>query len=95
MYYNLEVRKRAVQQIEKSFEFYESRSPALGKRFLATVYKYLEKIKDNPNLFSIKRNSIREAYIKDFPFIIIYEILGETIIIYSIFHTSRNPEKKP
>ncbi|WP_353955879.1 hypothetical protein [Flavobacterium panacis] len=30
-----------------------------------------------------------------FPFVIIYEIIGTEIIIYSVFHTSRNPENKP
>jgi hypothetical protein len=30
-----------------------------------------------------------------FPFVIIYEIIGTEIIIYSVFHTSRNPERKP
>jgi hypothetical protein len=29
-----------------------------------------------------------------FPFVIIYEIIETEIIIYSVFHTSRDPEKK-
>jgi len=28
-----------------------------------------------------------------FPFIIIYEIIESEVVIYSVFHTSRNPDK--
>lgn len=94
MIYKLELRKRAFNQMQKSFQFYEFRSNGLGDRFLETIYTYLEKIQDNPYLFSSKNDSIREAYIKKFPFVIVYEIVDKTIIVYSVFHTSRNPGKK-
>ena len=48
MIYKLELQKRAFNQMQKSFQFYEFRSNALGDRFLETIYTYLEKIQDNP-----------------------------------------------
>ena len=94
MNYKLELRKRALNQMQKSYDFYESKSTGLGERFLSTIEEYFERIADNPKLFQIKREEIREVYIKYFPFVIVYQIVKETIIVYSVFHTSRNPSNK-
>ncbi|WYZ22105.1 type II toxin-antitoxin system RelE/ParE family toxin [Flavobacterium soyae] len=77
-------------------EFYESRSKGLGKQFLTYLKSYLKVLKTNPELFEIKKKpGYREMTLVKFPFVIIYEIIGAEIIIYSVFHTSRNPERKP
>nr|WP_199001928.1 type II toxin-antitoxin system RelE/ParE family toxin [Flavobacterium sp. ASV13] len=86
----------AEKEIEESIEFYESRSTGLGKQFLTYLRSYLKVLKTNPELFEIKRQpGYREMTLVKFPFVIIYEIIGNEIIIYSVFHTSRNPKKKP
>lgn len=64
MIFKLELRRRAFNQMQKSFQFYEFRSHGLGDRFLDTIYNYLQKIQNNPFLFSSINDSIREAYIK-------------------------------
>lgn len=94
MVYQLELRKRAINQMQKSYDYYESKSLGLGERFLLTVEEYFEIIKNNPKQFQVKREEIREAYLQKFPFIIVYQIIKDTIIVYSVFHTSRNPSTK-
>ncbi|WP_255566572.1 type II toxin-antitoxin system RelE/ParE family toxin [Flavobacterium tagetis] len=67
----------------------------MGKQFLTYLKSYLKVLKINPELFEIKKQpGYREMTLVKFPFVIIYEIIGTEIIIYSIFHTSRNPERK-
>lgn len=86
----------AEKEIDESIEFYESRSKDLGKQFLTYLRSYLKVLKTNPELFEIKRQpGYREMTLVKFPFVIIYEIIGNEIIIYSVFHTSRNPDRKP
>lgn len=80
--------------MQKSYDYYESKSLGLGERFLLTVEEYFEIIKNNPKQFQVKREEIREAYLQKFPFIIVYQIIKDTIIVYSVFHTSRNPSTK-
>ena len=94
MVYQLELRKRAINQMQKSYDYYESKSLGLGERFLLTVEEYFEIIKNNPKQFQVKREEIREAYLQKFPFIIVYQIIKDTIIVSSVFHTSRNPSTK-
>ena len=94
MIYNLIIRDKAIFEIEDAFEFYESKTKGLGSRFLKIVHLYLYKIRKNPGHFPVKKDKIREAYICKFPFIILYEIFNNTIVVYAVFHTSRDPQKK-
>lgn len=94
MNYKLIIDDKAILEIQKSYDYYELISIELGDRFLKTIWYYLEKIQNNPKHFQIKFNKTREAFIKDFPFVIIYEVFEDEIIVYSVFHTSRNPSKK-
>ena len=86
----------AEKEIDESIEFYESRSKAQGKQFLTYLRSYLTVLKANPELFEIKKEPLySEMTLVKFPFVIIYEILQNEVIIHSVFHTSGNPQKKP
>ncbi|GAA3734384.1 hypothetical protein GCM10022422_16610 [Flavobacterium ginsengisoli] len=96
MVFKIKILPLAEKEIDESIEFYESRSKGLGKQFLTYLRSYLKVLKTNPELFEIKKQpGYREMTLVKFPFVIIYEIIGNEIVIYSVFHTSRNPEKKP
>lgn len=96
MVFKIVISALAEYEIEEAIEFYESRSKGLGKQFLEYFKGYLKILKANPELFSIKKPPFyRELPLKKFPFVIIYEIFQNEVVIYSVFHTSRNPIKKP
>jgi len=96
MVFNLKVLPLAEKEIDESIEFYESRRKGLGKQFLSYLKSYLKVLKTNPQLFEIKKKPCyRELTLVKFPFVIIYEIIENDVIIHSVFHTSRNPQRKP
>ncbi|MCP2027357.1 plasmid stabilization system protein ParE [Flavobacterium sp. HSC-32F16] len=96
MVFKIRILPLAEKEIDESIAFYESRSKGLGKQFLTYLKSYLQVLKTNPELFEIKKQpDYREMTLVKFPFVIIYEIIGTEIVIYSVFHTSRNPERKP
>lgn len=81
--------------LEDGIEWYETKQRGLGKRFyndFVTIAGYLIL---NPYLFPLKSLTYREAKLKTFPFVIIYEIEDDNVIIHAIFNTSKNPGKKP
>ncbi|MFN7674847.1 hypothetical protein [Flavobacterium sp.] len=53
------------------------------------------RVRKNPLHYQIKRKPYREVFIKHIPYLIIYEIVDSSIIVYAIFNTSLNPKKKP
>lgn len=96
MVFKIKILPLAENEIDKTIEFYESRSKGLGKQFLSYLKTYLQVLKTHPELFQIKKEpGYRELTLVKFPFVIIYEIIGNEIIVYSVFYTSRNPKKKP
>ena len=96
MVFKIVISRLAEFEIEGTIEFYENRRKGLGKQFLEYFKGYLKILKTNPELFIIKKPPFyRELPLKKIPFVIIYEIFQDEVIIYSIFHTSRNPTKKP
>ncbi|CAA9200881.1 hypothetical protein FLACOL7796_03496 [Flavobacterium collinsii] len=96
MVFKIKILRFAENEIDKTIEFYESRSKGLGKQFLSYLKTSLQVLKTHPELFQIKKEpGYRELTLVKFPFVIIYEIIGNEVIIYSVFHTSRNPQRKP
>ncbi len=94
MKHSLVFRERAIFEIQDSFNYYENQKIGLGIKFKIQLEKELDYILNNPKHFKVVRKSFRQASVNVFPFLIIYKILEMNIIVYSIFHTSRNPEKK-
>jgi len=95
MKYVLEIKEEAVFDIKEAYLYYEEQRIGLGKRFLDALETYLERVQKYPEHYQTKRKPYREAFIKDFPFLIIYEIEANKVIIYAIFNTWKNPNKKP
>jgi len=94
MTYVLEVKDEANVEIIEAYLYYEEKRIGLGEEFLEHLDIYFDRITANPKHFPKKRKPYREAFIKRFPFLIIYEIIKGKVIVYSVFNTWQNPEKK-
>jgi plasmid stabilization system protein ParE len=86
---------KAQIEINQGWLWYEGEQPGLGTRFEDEVYKKIEFIRDNPEIYPNK-NLYKEAVINGFPFIIVYKInkRKKSLFIVSVFHTSRHPKRK-
>jgi hypothetical protein len=95
MIYKLIVQEEAGLEILETYICYQSIQTGLGEKFLLQVEKYFLQIKDNPKHFQIKRNKYREAYLRKFPFIIIFDMVEDRVIVLSVFNAHQNTERKP
>lgn len=94
MNYRLVIKEEADLEIIESYLWYEEQQPGLGEDFLQEVEEYLELIRLNPYIYEDKYKGQRPAVLKRFPFVLVYNIEEETIVVYAVFHTSRDPEDK-
>ena len=87
---------RANKEIFESFLYYDTRQTGLGDKFLNELTKKVDQIKSSPGRCTSNRLPFRECQMKKFPFFIIYRYNPEKkyIFISSVFHSSRNPNKK-
>lgn len=95
MIYELEIQQEASLEILEAYIYYENTQTGLGERFMQQVETYFIKIQNNPKHFQVKGKHYREAYISKFPYLIIFDIADDKIIILSVFNTHQNPERKP
>lgn len=86
----------AEMEILEASIWYENQKIMLGDRFVGEVIKSINKIAENPHYYSIKTNEFREAIVNTFPYLIVYRIneVEKLVRVLSVFHTSRNPNKK-
>ena len=88
------VSEAAILQLEESCLFYERKKKGLGFELEQEIADVLEIIEKNPLLFPVKFSDLREAVVRRFPFVIVYEIFEKQVVVVSIFHTKQHPSKK-
>ena len=88
----LEFQPAARIEFDEAADWYEDHKPGLRREFTYAVDSALDSILKNPLAFPIVHGSrIRRALVHHFPFAIIYEVSDDVIVVYAVFHTSRNP----
>jgi plasmid stabilization system protein ParE len=83
----------AKRDVKNGFDWYEEQKPGLGDILLGRVEECLSAIQRSPRAFQPVGKDARRAIVKQFPYAIFYRIEEEIIYIYSVFHTSQDPQK--
>lgn len=92
MSYIIKVTPTAFNDLQKAIDYYNEQQKGLGKKFNLAIREIFAQLKKVPKAGSFMYDNVRFRVLKQFPFILLYELLeDETIIVYRIFHTSLNP----
>lgn len=92
MSYKIVILKEAEVDYKESLLFYKNINPKLAVRFNDSFKKSIASITKNPFQFQIKYDNIRIIFFRTFPYAIHYSIYESSVVIKSIFHTSRNSD---
>ena len=74
-----------------AYLWYEDQREGLGDEFLESLEEGYTKISKNPYFYQVKFENKRTLKIKRFPYLIIYEIEENSVIVYAVFQASRDP----
>jgi plasmid stabilization system protein ParE len=94
MAYKLLLKPGVEEDVDIAYNWYEDQQNGLGEAFLAELVTYYRKLEDRPTIFSYFHKHYRQVSLKRFPYVIIFEIDKTAVIVYAVFHTSRNPKNK-
>lgn len=94
MVFKLKISSRASLEISEAISWYETQQLFLGESFLKDVYQNLERITSNPHQFK-KSKDFLHVLLNRFPFVIVYQVKNEIILVLSVFNTHQHPSKKP
>ena len=80
--------------VSDATEWYEFQKTGLGQKFIEDWESTANYIISNPFSFSIKHKTLRYANFKVFPYLVVYEIEDDLIIVYSVINAKRHPNKR-
>ena len=92
MLYSVHIQHEAQQDIQDAYDWYEKQLPNLGERFLNDFYSMLDKISNHPEYYGFAFDDFRDAGLKNFPYLIVFKIMGNKVYINSVRHKKRKPK---
>lgn len=92
----LRLHRRAKDEIHEAATWYEDRSRGLGRRFIAAVRELLESLEASPQQFAKLETLsadtlLRRAFVRDFPYLVVFELFDDEVFVYAVAHASRRP----
>jgi plasmid stabilization system protein ParE len=89
---SIEFLPEARLEFDEAADWYEEQREGLRTEFVQAVDTAINRIASAPRSYPIIEGSFtRRALLYKFPYSVIYSIENEGLLIYAIFHNSRNP----
>jgi len=86
-------RNRAIREAQDAFDWYEARSQGLGERLLAELDAHVGSLVQRPSGYPKWRGPYKKINLRRFPYIVVFRVVKATVIIFSMFHSSRDPSR--
>ena len=81
----------ALAEFKAEVSYYEAVQPGLGLAFADEVLRMIDLARLFPHMGSPEEGEVRSLLTKRFPFVIYYEVVGETLWIWAVMHAAREP----
>ncbi len=84
---------RAAQaDIRKAALFYKRQTRHLGTEFTVEVEYALSRVAENPEIGSPMRRGARKLLVRRFPYLIIYRVHPDHVLVLAVGHQRRHPD---
>lgn len=95
MAYRLDFHPDAEAELEDAIAWYQEQRPGLEQEFFEDYLALESRIEENPSQFPQVLEHIRRANFHRFPYSIFFAIDQDSILVFAVFHQSRNPTEWP
>jgi toxin ParE1/3/4 len=89
---SLRLRPDLLQDLHDAAGWYESASLGLGDEFRRAFFAELDLIAALPLSHRLIYRDFRRTLLPRFPYLIYFKVEGETVIIFLLIHSSRDPD---
>ena len=83
----------AENELFEAAQWYREQSFGLDYEFMRCMDEAMQRIGRTPHMFPVVHQGKRRILAKRFPYSIIFDVIESEILIYAIFHFSRNPKR--
>jgi hypothetical protein len=81
-----------------AYNYYEEKQPGLGVKFLHSLKERNEDLINHTYNYSFinedENLKFRNVLLDTFPYLIVFEILNDEVVVYAIHNTNRDPKNK-
>jgi plasmid stabilization system protein ParE len=77
--------------LAEAYDWYEALEEGVGERFLDAFDACVEAICENPQAFPVTHREVRRAFLRRFPYMVLYRVESGKVTVIGCFHGSRNP----
>lgn len=88
---NIIFHELARQELDEAEAYYNRERPGLGDEFTDDVESAVERIRQSPDRWQRVGRSTRRCRTHRFRYGLVYEIRGDTIVIFAVMHLHRTP----
>lgn len=83
----------AVREVEAAFWWYEGQRRGLGLEFLLAFDAAVEALRRLPEGHEVVALRTRKTLLRRFPYLVLYALEDERILITAVFHGGRDPSR--
>lgn len=92
MTYKLIFRPEVEEDAIAGYAWYQKKAAGLGEEFLTQFFKYTSDIPRKPLVYRKTYGEFRRCLLKKFPYAIYFQIEGDKVIVFGLFHCARDPK---
>lgn len=81
----------AEREVEDAFWWYERQRSGLGLEFLLAFDAAVESLRRLPEVHELVALRTRKALLRRFPYLVLYAVEAERVLITAVFHGRRDP----
>jgi len=93
MSYNVVFKEEAYYDVFDGRKWYESRREGLGDEFLDEIEEYVKVLEQDPQIYQVRKHNWRYCPLKHFPYLIVFEIEQQDVVVYAVFNTYQHPNR--
>lgn len=83
----------AKKELIQAGDWYESKQSGLALEFLRAVDAAAARIQRAPEAHRSLDGGYRRVLLRHFPFMLVYTVKSDVIVVVSVFHQSRKPKR--
>lgn len=82
----------AKAELIEALDWYKSRAPELGERFITEIDAAVARISEGPLRYSVIYKGLRRIRLHRFPYGLFYRVDESQLFVIACFHSNRDPK---
>ena len=89
--FDIQIQSEALDELQEAFQWYENEQSGLGLKFIQSFEQACQQLQQHPQHYTGINEHFRRIRLHPFPYLVVYEIAEQSVIIIAVRHAARKP----